>query len=416
MRTHLNTNLKSVKPSATLLINERSKQLLATGKKVYRLGFGQSPFPVPDSVVESLKTHAAEKDYLPVRGLPALREAVAQFNQRTLGISCDATQVMIGPGSKELIFSCQLAFSGDLLLPSPSWVSYEPQAQLLRKKVWWIPTNEANGWRLTPEALDAVCQNIENPHKLLILNYPNNPTGVSYTPEQLQALTRILRKHNVTVIADEIYGEVSHSVAHHSLALYYPEGTIVSGGLSKWCGAGGWRLGTFTFPLQLLDLQHAMSVIASETFSAVSAPVQYAAVTAFNGNQDIDVYLQRSNAVLKLVGDYMYDSLTNCGITMPKPEGGFYLFLNFTGFLKEKNILTSKILCESLLEKTGIALLPGTAFGRPDNELTTRLSYVDFDGKKALGGYKDNISAEAFIQEFCPNIAEAANRLKKCLQ
>jgi len=93
MHTHLNANLQTVKPSATLLINERSKQLLEVGKKVYRLGFGQSPFPVPDSVCETLKKYASEKDYLPVKGLPALREAVAQFNRRTLNIPCDAAQV-----------------------------------------------------------------------------------------------------------------------------------------------------------------------------------------------------------------------------------------------------------------------------------------------------------------------------------
>lgn len=418
MHTHLNTNLQSVKPSATLLINERSKRLLEAGKKVYRLGFGQSPFPVPDSVCETLKKHASEKDYLPVKGLPTLRKAVAQFNKRTLNMPCDAAQVMIGPGSKELIFNCQLAFSGDILLPSPSWVSYEPQAQLLQKKVWWIDTTEADDWRLNPKALDEVCQNMDNPNKLLILNYPNNPTGVSYSPEQLKALADILRKHNVIVIADEIYGEVSHSAAHHSLATYYPEATIVSSGLSKWCGAGGWRLGTFTFPVPLLDLQDAMSVIASETFSAVSAPIQYAAVTAFTGNEEIDLYVQHSNAILKLVGYYMYNSLTNCGVTMPKPEGGFYLFPNFTpfsSFLKKKNIHNSKMFCEYLLEETGVALLPGTAFGRPENELTARLSFVDFDGKKALKEYKNDMPTEVFMREFCPNIVEAAHQLTQWL-
>ena len=142
----LQTGLTIAKPSATLLINERSKELISQGRKVYRLGFGQSPFPVPQNVVASLQKNAHQKDYLSVAGLPDLRCAVAAHAQKTIGLSASTDQVMIGPGSKELIFGVQLALDADLLLPSPSWVSYEPQANLIGKKVHWIDTFEAENW------------------------------------------------------------------------------------------------------------------------------------------------------------------------------------------------------------------------------------------------------------------------------
>ncbi|MEM6732001.1 MAG: aminotransferase class I/II-fold pyridoxal phosphate-dependent enzyme, partial [Myxococcota bacterium] len=127
-------------PSATLAINEHSRALEAAGRNVFKLGLGQSPFPVPPRVVEALRNHAAEKDYLPVRGLPALREAVAEFHRRSDGIDRAETSVLIGPGSKELMFLLQLAFDGTTLLPAPSWVSYEPQARITLRPVVRIDT------------------------------------------------------------------------------------------------------------------------------------------------------------------------------------------------------------------------------------------------------------------------------------
>ncbi|RMG77029.1 MAG: aminotransferase class I/II-fold pyridoxal phosphate-dependent enzyme, partial [Bacteroidetes bacterium] len=222
----LNEHINQLRPSATLAINERSAQLIRSGKTVYRWGFGQSPFPVPEEVVESLCAHAAVKDYLPVRGLPELREAVAGFNHRKLGIPTDADQVLIGPGSKELIYNLQMALEGVLLLPSPSWVSYEPQAHLAQKRTVWIETHESDGWRLTPEALRAACRELGDVPKILILNYPNNPVGTTYSAGQLSELADAFREAGILVVADEIYGELDHAGAFVSLAKFYPEGTI----------------------------------------------------------------------------------------------------------------------------------------------------------------------------------------------
>ncbi len=407
--------LKASKPSATLAINERSAQLISEGKKVYRFGFGQSPFPVPEVIVDALRKNAHHKDYLPGYGLPALRTAVAEHAQRTLGISADAEQVMIGPGSKELIYQTQMALNADLLLPSPSWVSYEPQANLVNKKIHWIDTKETNGWRITAESLQAACNKSETEYKILILNYPNNPSGTTYTEEMLQSLVNVLRTNNVIVIADEIYGEVHHEGKHVTLSKFYPEGTIVSAGLSKWAGAGGWRLGTFIFPKELDGLKKGIRVIGSETFSTVSAPIQYAAVTAFSPSQEITDYISNSRKVLKWIGNYMHQSLAEMNIHCPKPEGGFYLFPNFEHYrtqLNKKGINTSAELCKELLENTGVAVLPGSPFGRPETEFTARLAYVDFDGSQLLQVIAENENLdELSIDEHCPNIAGAMKEL-----
>lgn len=413
---NLHPKVQSLKPSATLRINERSAKLLAEGRTIYRLGFGQSPFPVPPVVVQSLQDNAHQKDYLPVKGLRSLREAVALYTSKYTKQSVSAEQVLIGPGSKELIFNLQMAFDGDLILPSPSWVSYEPQAHLLGKKTHWIPTYEQDNWLLAPEQLDQACAQIDNPAKLLILNYPNNPTGTTYSAKQLKALVQVLRKNKVLVIADEIYGEVHHGQGHTSLSSFYPEGTVISSGLSKWCGAGGWRLGTFVLPRSYSWLADAMAAIASETFSAVSAPIQYAAITAFQMDTPIQHYLATSRAILSVIGNYVYQNLSALQIKTAPPMGGFYLFPNFEHYrfhLQQKGIETSPDLCADLLESAGIALLPGTAFGRPPRELTARLAFVDFDGTQALEYYQTHIPTQTFISDYCPKIEQAMLALQK---
>lgn len=176
----LDPNVRGLRASATVSINEHSNALIAEGRTVYKLGLGQSPFPVPDAVVEALRAHAAEKDYLPVRGLFALRRAVAHYTERTAGIDRTAEDVLIGPGSKELMFLLQLAFDGEVVIPTPAWVSYAPQAQIVGRRVRWVPTGAESGWMLTPEALERVCaEDPERPRLLIILNYPSNPTGLT---------------------------------------------------------------------------------------------------------------------------------------------------------------------------------------------------------------------------------------------
>lgn len=420
---HINLNIRGMKPSATVAINERSNALLAQGRNIYKLGLGQSPFPVPEPVVEELKANAYQKDYLPVRGLRGLREAVADYHRRGEGSAATGDDVLIGPGSKELMFILQLVYYGDLVIPAPAWVSYAPQARIVGRNVNFLATDAEHDWMLTAEQLDAHCSEDEGRPRIVILNYPSNPTGRSYTAEQLQAIAAVAKKHKLVILSDEIYGELHHEGSHLSISRYYPKGTIISSGLSKWCGAGGWRLGTFTFPRELRWLLDAMASVASETYTSTSAPIQYAAVRAFRGGPEIERYLWRARKILKALGNWMAGKLNACAIRTLAPQGGFYLFPDFSPFaelLAERGVKTSRQLCEKLLDETGVAILPGSEFGRPATELTARLAYVDFDGARAMAVLEshgeDYQVDETFLVTHCPNVVAATEAICRWVQ
>jgi aspartate aminotransferase len=410
----LNLNVRNLGTSSTLAINEISNKLISEGREVIKLGLGQSPFPVPEIVVEELQKNAFQKDYLPVKGLYPLREAIASFNRKAHGLECTAEDVIIGPGSKELIFLLQMVYYGDLVIPTPSWVSYSPQAQIIGRPVTWVPTFEKDNWMLTPEKLDIICRADPDRPRIVILNYPNNPTGATYTLPELKEIAAVARRHKVILISDEIYGLLHHKGRHVSISRFYPEGTIISSGLSKWCGAGGWRLGTFTFPAALRGLLNAMSAVASETYTATSAPIQFAAIKAFEGGPEIEKYLKASRKVLHAIGMQMTKKLRSAYISLPDPEGGFYLFPNFEYYrenLKKRDIYTSVELCNRLLEETGVAMLPGRDFGRQPEELTARIAFVDFDGKAALKAAMNDIAGKEisahFLKTYCGKMIRA---------
>jgi aspartate aminotransferase len=409
--------------SSTLAINERCAALAGEGKKVYRLGFGQSPFPVPSLVVDALRAHAPEKAYLPVEGLAALREAVAGYHCAYTGNRYNADQVLVGPGSKELLFILQFCFEAEVLIPSPSWVSYAPQARIAGRPLAWLPTHLTLGWRLSPETLDAHCTQGGPRARLLVLNYPNNPTGAACDGAALSALAEVARAHGVTIVSDEIYGALNFEGAHRSIAEFYPEGTLISNGISKWCGAGGWRLGTLVFPERLAPLREAMAVVASETYTSTSAPIQYAAVRAFEYGPEIQRYVHASRRILKSIASETRAKLRRHGVQVASAEGGFYLFPDFEPFrdvLARRGIETGEELCRQLLDEVGVALLPGKDFGRPPEELTARLAFVDFDGAEALAAaleYEDDGDLPStFVAIYAPRVIEAIETLGRWLR
>jgi len=402
--------------SATVAINERCDALRAAGRRVFKLGLGQSPFPVPPRVVQALRDHAHQKDYLPVRGLPALRQAVAAYHERRDGVARGAEDVLVGPGSKELMFLLQLVYYGDLVIPTPAWVSYAPQARVIGRQVRLIDTQPEQAWRLTAGRLEQLCQEDPARPRIVILNTPDNPTGGSYSRHELRALAEVSQRYRVVLLSDEIYGELHHGGDHFSIASLYPEGTIISSGLSKWCGAGGWRLGTFLFPPGMRWLLDAMAAIASETFTSTCAPVQYAAVAAFQEDPETESYLRSSRRILGALGGWVHGRLVAAGLECARPQGGFYLFPDFSpaiGNLGAVGIADSLSLCERLLEDTGVAILPGAVFGRPPTELTARLAYVDFDGEAALeaAAGQDGALDEAFLRRHCGAVVEATERV-----
>jgi aspartate aminotransferase len=420
----LNLNVRGLEPSATLAINERCRALKQEGRDVCRLGLGQSPFPVPESVVQALRDSAAEKDYLPVKGLPSLREAVAEFHRREDLIDTQADGVLIGPGSKELMFLLQLTFYGEIMVTSPCWVSYVPQAHIVGRTVRVIPRSFAQGWKLSAAQLVETLETEADRFRprLLVLNYPGNPTGQTYTPDELKEIADVARKFGLLILSDEIYGHLHHEGNHFSIARYYPEGTIVSSGLSKWCGAGGWRLGTFTFPPELDWLLDAMAAVASETYTSVSAPIQHAAVRAFSGGKDIDRYLALVRRILRTLGREVADLLSSVGANLQTPSGAFYLFADFSPLrekLAARGIHTGRQLTRRLLEETGVAILPGADFARDESELTARLAYVDFDGAAALAASAeidvDEPLPADFTRTWCRSTVEGLERMANWL-
>ena len=420
---HLNLNVRGLTQSATLAINEQCAQIHQQGLEVFRLGLGQSPFPVAAPVVEELKANAHQKDYLPVKGLLQLREAVAGYHRRQEGIEYSSEDVLVGPGSKELMFLIQLVYYGDLVIPTPSWVSYAPQANIIGRHIRWVPTRLEDDWRITPDGLHALCRSDPTRPRILILNYPNNPSGASYTSEELQALADVARRYKIILLSDEIYGELHYQGRHESIARYYPEGTIISAGLSKWCGAGGWRLGTFTFPRSLRWLLDAVSVVASETFTSTSAPIQHAAVRAYEGGIEIERYLQNSRRVLSALGGALCRRLQAIGVSVPQPSGAFYLFPSFSAFredLQRRGISGSDELCQQLLRDTGVAVLPGSEFGHSPALLTARLAFVDFDGARALVEAEtvplEHQLPDDFVEVHCQRVVNAVDRLCDWLQ
>ena len=398
--------VKSLKPSSTLAINETSRKLEEQGKKIFKFGFGQSPFKVPLDVVEELKNNAHQNQYLPMQGLSKLRDAVAKYTSSKKNFNYKSENVIIGPGSKELMFLLHIIFDGEIILPAPSWVSYAPQAMLGRNKIKILQTKAENNWFPTAKEIEELILKEKNKNYLLFINSPNNPSG--QICENLEEIAAVANKYNLIILSDEIYSELSFEKNYKSISNYCPEKTIVSTGLSKWCGAGGWRLGYFIVPNSLNKFKDMINVLASETFSAVSAPIQYAAIKAYEN--DHSDYINKSRNILKAVGNYVYENLKSNKVLINKPQGGFYLMPEFLN----KKFNSSTEMCDDILNKTGVALLPGSDFGFDQNRMLARLSFTDFDGKKFMEEIEDNTKIDdTLINELAPKIVEGVDKLKK---
>ena len=398
--------VKNLKPSSTLAINETSRKLEEQGQKIFKFGFGQSPFKVPVDVVEELKNNAHQNQYLPMQGLSKLRDVVAKYTSVKKNFNYKSENVIIGPGSKELMFLLHIIFDGEIILPAPSWVSYAPQAILGRNKVKILQTKAENNWFPTAKEIEELILKEKNKNYLLFINSPNNPSG--QICENLEEIAEVANKYNLIILSDEIYSELSFEKNYKSISNYCPEKTIVSTGLSKWCGAGGWRLGYFIVPNSLNKLKDMINVLASETFSAVSAPIQFAAIKAYEN--DHSDYINKSRNILKAVGNYVYENLKSNKVLINKPQGGFYLMPEFLN----KKFNSSAEMCDDILNKAGVALLPGSDFGFEQNRMLARLSFTDFDGKKFMEKIEDEIIIDdILINELAPKIVEGVDKLKK---
>ena len=397
--------IKNLKPSSTLLINEKSNKLEREGKKIFKFGFGQSPFKVPQDIVNELKGNAHQNKYLPMQGLEDLRVSIAHYISKKKDHKYSSSNIIVGPGSKELMFLLQILFDGEIILPAPSWVSYAPQAIIGRNKIKWIQTKSENNWFPTAKEIEDVIKKDKQKKYLIFLNSPNNPSGQVCT--NLSEISQLTKKYNLYFLSDEIYSELTFEDNYQSISNYSPENTIISTGLSKWCGAGGWRLGYFILPENLTEITNQLKVLASETFSSVSSPIQYAAIAAHKN--DHANYINHSKNILKSVGNYVYENLKSNNVLINKPQGGFYLLPEFIN----KKFSTSTELCNNILKETGVALLPGSDFGFSEKKMLARLSYTDFDGENFMNNtvHNEEINYEK-IKKHAPKIIEGINRLK----
>ena len=404
MKNLTKKSILKLKQSSTLVINEKCKELIKQGKKVYQFGFGQSPFPVPEKIVTALKDNAHRKEYLPIQGLKKLRESISKNLKKKIGINYTTENIVITPGSKEAMLLLHVAFNGEIILSAPSWVSYEPQAIIGRNKVHWIQTSRENNWFPTAKQLEKKIKSIKNKNLILILNSPNNPSGTIC--KNLKDLAAIAKKYNLIVLSDEIYTDLTFCNKYESISKYYPEKTFISGGLSKWCGAGGWRVGFFAVPNQLSELLENIKTLASESYSTVNSPAQYAAVEAYEG--DFSEYKARTLNILRSVGHYVYNNLKSNKVLINPPQGAFYLMPEFPN----KKYKTSTELCESILDDTGVAMLPASDFGFGPKKMLTRLCYIDFDGNEFLKAtINGKIIDDKIIEKYAPNVVEGVQKL-----
>ncbi len=405
MSNRIKASILRLKESSTLLINEKSKDLISQGKKVYQFGFGQSPFPVPEKIVNALKENAHKKEYLPIQGLPKLRDAVSNYLKKKTGNNYPKENILITPGSKEAMLLMHIAFKGEIIIPAPGWVSYEPQAQIGSNKVHWLETSRANNWFPTADELEKKIKKIGKKKNLIfILNSPNNPSGA--VCRNLKQLAKVAKKYKIIVLSDEIYTDLIFEKNYNSISKYYPELTLITGGLSKWCGAGGWRLGFLAVPNKLTDFLSSLKSLASESYSTVNTPTQFAAVEAYSGNYDS--YKDKVKSILNAIGNYVYNHLKSNKVLISAPQGAFYLMPEF----KNKKYNNSSELCEAILNKTGVAMLPGSDFGFKPKRMLTRLSYTDFNGTEFLKNVADHNSIDGeMIKKYAPNVAEGVSRL-----
>ena len=405
MRSKVKKNISKLKESSTLAINEKSKGLIESGKKIYRFGFGQSPFEIPEKVVDTLKLNANKKEYLPIQGLPELREKISNYLLERTGVRYSKNNILITPGSKEAMLLMHVTFNGEILLPAPSWVSYEPQAQIGLNKVHWLETSRENNWFPTARELERKLKKIgKGKNVIFILNSPNNPSGA--TCKNLKELAQVAKKYKIIILSDEIYTDLTFDNSYNSISEFYSEATFISGGLSKWCGAGGWRLGFLAVPNGLKEFMNSLKSLASESYSTVNTPTQYAAVEAYEG--DYEQYKLKVRAILNSVGNYVYNNLKSNKVLINPPKGAFYLMPEFLN----SKFSSSAEMCDDIINKTGVALLPGSDFGFKSKKMLARLSYTDFDGDIFLKNINSGKKLDDdLVKKYAPNVVEGTNKL-----
>jgi aspartate aminotransferase len=367
-----------VQPSATLAAGARAKQMKAQGLTVYDFSLGEPDFDTP-AHIRAAAQHAMDKGhthYTPASGIPELKSAVARFYQRTYGIDYAPNQVLISNGAKHSIHNvlCSVLNPGDeVIIPAPYWVSYSDLVLMTGATPVLVPTGLEDGFKMSPDRFRAA---LTPRSKMLMLNSPSNPTGAVYTRAELEALADVALEANLVVLSDEIYEHLifgdARATCFATLRPGLVERTITISGASKTYAMTGWRIGWALGPRPVLK---AMGSVQSQQTGCPCSVSQYAALAALEGDQTCVEAMRKEFQARR---DLVCARLAKIeGVRSSIPGGAFYAFFDVSGFfgrtLGGRAVNDSAGFCEALLEKAGVNLVPGSAFGA---EGYVRLSYA----------------------------------------
>ena len=361
----VSNSLKRIKPSPTIAVTSKAREMRAAGKDVIGLGAGEPDFDTPDNIKEAAIEAIRKGDtkYTAVDWTPALKKAIQAKFSRENHLSYELDQISVGTGGKQVLYNAFMATinKGDeVIIPAHYWVSYPDIVLLAGGKPKIIKCDEKNNFKLTPEKLKKA---VSKKTKWIIINSPSNPTGSGYTKDEIIALSKILIKYkNLYILSDDIYEHITYDgFKFFTIAQIekLKSRTLTMNGVSKSYSMTGWRIGYAAGPKEIIK---AMAKIQSQSTSNPTSISQAAAVEALNGTQDF--ISERSNS-FKERRNFVVDSLNNIkGISCLSPEGAFYVFPNCKKLLNKKTKLkTDKDFVEKLLEKAEVAVVQGSAFG-----------------------------------------------------
>ena len=365
----VSNSLKRIKPSPTLAVSQKARELKAAGKDVIGLGAGEPDFDTPENIKKAAieAINKGETKYTAVDGTPALKKAIVNKFKRENNLDYLPEQISVGAGGKQIIFNAILATvnpGDEVIIPAPYWVSYPDIVLLAGGTPKIVRCSEKNNFKIIPEELK---KNITNKTKWIIINSPSNPTGSGYTQKELEALGEVLKKNkNVFILSDDIYEHLTYdNFKFFTIAQIkdLKDRTLTMNGVSKSYAMTGWRIGYGAGPKEIIK---AMAKLQSQSTTNPSSISQAAAVEALDGNQD---FMLKRNQSFKERRDFVVETLNKIGgLSCLKPNGAFYVFPNCLKLLNKKD-KTGKIIkndtdfVSSLLENYQVAVVQGSAFG-----------------------------------------------------
>ncbi len=368
MNTLLSHRARAIKPSPTLTVSALAKQMKAEGHDVINFGVGEPDFNTPEYIKNAAKKALDDNftRYTASAGILELREAIVEKFKKDNGLEYTPDQILVSPGAKASIIHILLAICDprdEILIPSPYWVSYTSQVEMVDGHPILLPTDMSTNFKITARQLNEAISSLSNP-KALILNSPNNPTGSVYTKDELLGIAEVCVKNDILIISDEIYEKLIYDDEEHvSIASLSPEVkelTIVINGVSKAYAMTGWRLGYAAGPIEVIKYA---SRIQSHTTSNVNSMTQKATVIALTEN---DGSIEKMRQQFEKRRNFLVKELNNIpNVKCMLPKGAFYAMPDISFYLQNNkiNITSSADLCTYILKKYYVAIVPGLAFG-----------------------------------------------------